>query len=446
MLVNSGSEANDLAWRMATAVTGHRGGLCTAYAYHGITEATAALSPEGWFGAPGPDHIETWEPLDGRRSLRAGDHAACGDHGLGGRDPRRPAHQRRHRRPRRPRTCRSSSACTHEAGGLWIADEVQAGPRPHRRRAVVLRALRRRPGLRHARQADGQRPPRRRGHHPQRHRRPARRPHDAVQHLRRQPGQRRRRARRARRDRGRAGARARAAHRARRCAPRSTRSATRRSSRCAASAWPSGVELADAGGRGARPHARARRPRRHDRPRTATCSRSARRWRCASATCRNSPTRWRPRSRVWKHPSLMLPTELRQLIESGPLAHLSTINADGSPQVSVIWLGIDGDDLVTSHMSRKQLKLRNIERDPRVVLSLEAPREPGVFLAPHAVIKASARDRGTDRGRVGAARPPRQGLRGARRDVPRSARSGLHRPLHDREGQRRRPLGVPPAV
>ena len=86
----------------------------------------------------------------------------------------------------------------------------------------------------------------------------------------------------------------------------------------------------------------------------------------------------------------MLPTELRQLIETGPLAHLSTINADGSPQVSVIWLGIDGDDLVTSHMSRKQLKLRNIERDPRVVLSLEAPREPGVFLAEHAVIKASA--------------------------------------------------------
>ena len=86
----------------------------------------------------------------------------------------------------------------------------------------------------------------------------------------------------------------------------------------------------------------------------------------------------------------MLPTELRQLIESGPLAHLSTTNADGSPQVSVIWLGIDGDDLVTSHMSRKQLKLRNIERDPRVVLSLEAPREPGVFLAPHAVVKASA--------------------------------------------------------
>jgi PPOX class probable F420-dependent enzyme len=85
-----------------------------------------------------------------------------------------------------------------------------------------------------------------------------------------------------------------------------------------------------------------------------------------------------------------LPNELRQLIESGPLAHLSTINADGSPQVSVIWLGLDGDDLVTAHMRRKQLKLRNIERDPRVVLSFDAPREPGVLLADHAVIRARA--------------------------------------------------------
>src|SRR3954452_5616830 len=81
--------------------------------------------------------------------------------------------------------------------------------------------------------------------------------------------------------------------------------------------------------------------------------------------------------------------QLRHLLESGPLEHLSTINADGSPQVSVIWVGIDGDDLVTAHMRREQLKLRNIERDPRVVLSLEAPREPDVMLAPYAVIRAS---------------------------------------------------------
>lgn len=84
--------------------------------------------------------------------------------------------------------------------------------------------------------------------------------------------------------------------------------------------------------------------------------------------------------------------ELRSLIASGPLAHLSTVNADGSPQVSVVWLGLDGtgDGLVTAHMRRTQLKLRNIDRDPRVVLSFDAPRAPGVFLAHHAVLKATA--------------------------------------------------------
>ncbi len=84
-----------------------------------------------------------------------------------------------------------------------------------------------------------------------------------------------------------------------------------------------------------------------------------------------------------------LPRELRDLIESGPLAHLSTINADGSPQVTVIWIGLDGDDLVSGHMSR-HLKLRNIERDPRVVLSFDAPRVPGAFMNEYAVLRARA--------------------------------------------------------
>jgi PPOX class probable F420-dependent enzyme len=84
-----------------------------------------------------------------------------------------------------------------------------------------------------------------------------------------------------------------------------------------------------------------------------------------------------------------LPRELRDLIESGPMAHLTTINADGSPQVSVIWIGLDGDDVVSGHMSW-YMKLRNIDRDPRVVLSFDAPREPGVFMNDYAVLRARA--------------------------------------------------------
>ena len=98
---------------------------------------------------------------------------------------------------------------------------------------------------------------------------------------------------------------------------------------------------------------------------------------------------------------MTLPSELRALIESGPLTHLSTISADGSPQVSVIWLGLDGEDLVTAHMRRNQLKLRNIDRDPRVVLSFLAPPEPGVFLA------AACRAQG--HGRRSKGRPRRRG-------------------------------------
>ncbi|HEY7045720.1 MAG TPA: PPOX class F420-dependent oxidoreductase [Jatrophihabitantaceae bacterium] len=84
-----------------------------------------------------------------------------------------------------------------------------------------------------------------------------------------------------------------------------------------------------------------------------------------------------------------LPPELRDLIESGPLVHVSTINPDGSPQVSVVWVGLDGDDLVSGHMSW-YAKLRNMQRDPRVVLSFEAPRTPGVVLNPYAVLRAHA--------------------------------------------------------
>jgi PPOX class probable F420-dependent enzyme len=82
--------------------------------------------------------------------------------------------------------------------------------------------------------------------------------------------------------------------------------------------------------------------------------------------------------------------ELRTLIESGPLAHLVTLNADGSPQVSAVWIGLDGEEIVSGHMDDR-VKLRNVRRDPRVVISLEAPVEPGTFLAEYAVVYGTGR-------------------------------------------------------
>ena len=65
LFVNSGSEANDAAWRIAKAVTGKTGAIIIANAYHGITDAVAALSPySGPLALPSPPHVETIEPPD----------------------------------------------------------------------------------------------------------------------------------------------------------------------------------------------------------------------------------------------------------------------------------------------------------------------------------------------------------------------------------------------
>jgi PPOX class probable F420-dependent enzyme len=76
----------------------------------------------------------------------------------------------------------------------------------------------------------------------------------------------------------------------------------------------------------------------------------------------------------------------RELIESGPLAHLVTLNSDGSPQVSVIWVGLDGDELVSGHVETRQLKMRNMARDPRVALSFEASSSNAIGLRDYLLV------------------------------------------------------------
>lgn len=60
----------------------------------------------------------------------------------------------------------------------------------------------------------------------------------------------------------------------------------------------------------------------------------------------------------------------RAAIDSGRLAHLTTLNSDGSPQTTVIWVGLDGDRLAIASMAPRQ-KVNNARRDHRVSLSME---------------------------------------------------------------------------
>ena len=79
----------------------------------------------------------------------------------------------------------------------------------------------------------------------------------------------------------------------------------------------------------------------------------------------------------------------RSAVASGRLVHLATINPDGSPQVTCVYVGWDGDDIVAGHLA-DHVKLRNIRRDPRVTLSVESDI-PFEGLSPYLVIQGIAR-------------------------------------------------------
>ena len=81
---------------------------------------------------------------------------------------------------------------------------------------------------------------------------------------------------------------------------------------------------------------------------------------------------------------------VRTLIESGPLAHLVTLNPDGSPQVTIVWIGIEDDEIVSGHLFRHR-KVENILREPRVALSLEAPGANAIGMRNYAVLYGQAR-------------------------------------------------------
>jgi 4-aminobutyrate aminotransferase-like enzyme/Ser/Thr protein kinase RdoA (MazF antagonist) len=127
MIVNSGSEANDIAWRIATAATGRSGAIITHHAYHGVTAAMADLSPEEWPEAFDPAHVERIPHDAGADEVAAAaDRLAERGHRLAATfiDP---AFTSDGIRPPTPARLAEIAAATRDAGGLFVADEVQVG-------------------------------------------------------------------------------------------------------------------------------------------------------------------------------------------------------------------------------------------------------------------------------------------------------------------------------
>jgi PPOX class probable F420-dependent enzyme len=85
-----------------------------------------------------------------------------------------------------------------------------------------------------------------------------------------------------------------------------------------------------------------------------------------------------------------LPDSARAVLESAAVAHLVTLNPDGSPQVSVVWVGLDGDEIVAGHLPEHR-KVRNIRNDSRVALSIETSTRDATGLTEYLVIYGTAR-------------------------------------------------------
>lgn len=87
---------------------------------------------------------------------------------------------------------------------------------------------------------------------------------------------------------------------------------------------------------------------------------------------------------------MRLPPQVRRVLASPALAHLVTLNPDGTPQLTVVWADVQADEVVF-FAERSRQKIRNIHRDPRVVVSLEDPQKNANGLPNHLVLRGHAR-------------------------------------------------------
>jgi PPOX class probable F420-dependent enzyme len=132
----------------------------------------------------------------------------------------------------------------------------------------------------------------------------------------------------------------------------------------------------------------------------------------------------------------------RELIGDGTDATLVTLNPDGSPQVTVVWMALEstpeGDELVSAHLTEYQ-KTRNIRRDPRVAVTILSAKHAGQQ-TPYLAITGTAR---IEEGGARASQEAGQGDAGLRRALSTGqCAGGVAHAGPDREGRWHGPLGV----
>ena len=91
--------------------------------------------------------------------------------------------------------------------------------------------------------------------------------------------------------------------------------------------------------------------------------------------------------------AIPLPQSVKKIMQDKAYGHVVTFNADGKPQVTMVWTDVDGDE-VLFNTADGRLKPKNLRRDPRVIISVQDRNDPQSYMVFHG--KASVMEAGAD--------------------------------------------------
>ena len=91
--------------------------------------------------------------------------------------------------------------------------------------------------------------------------------------------------------------------------------------------------------------------------------------------------------------AIALPQSVRKILQDKAYGHVVTFNADGKPQLTMVWMDVEGDE-VLFNTADGRLKPKNLRRDPRVIVSVQDRNDPQSYLVFHG--RASVTESGAD--------------------------------------------------
>ena len=89
------------------------------------------------------------------------------------------------------------------------------------------------------------------------------------------------------------------------------------------------------------------------------------------------------------HEPCLLPSSVQRMFNSGQHATVVTVNPDGTPQLSMVWIGLDGNDLIFGAEQRRR-KIRNLQRDPTVAVLVQDTERAANGLVQYLTVRGRA--------------------------------------------------------